>query len=466
MRALLANKKSVAVLDTFFGDSGKGKIVDYLASMNDSGKPFFHMVYRPNGGPNTGHTINVENKKYVFHLIPSAALISGIDCFIGRAVAFEPRCFFQELSQVLDKNPDAKICIDYNTHIIMPWHIALDNLREVSNTGKIGTTGKGVGPCMETKNSRKGFVTVEMLLPKNSKLFIDVVDNAIKKAEPELNFFTENFNGNVNEFLRSINLPLGMTLAYFFKDKKLDRDKIIEAYLEYGKKLEPMASDVLALIKNRLKSGERVLVEGTQGVFLDLDHGTYPFVTAGLTTRAGLEHAAGIYFDLCINVVKSYATRVGNGPFPTELADDLGNNLRDSGNEFGSTTGRPRRVGWLDAVALKYAVELNTRNDEKPLIALTKLDVLEGFSPMICDEYKITSNPHPKFSKEFSITEIENAKIGHCFKFERIESIKGISSFNGLPQTALNYIKKIEDITSGEIVIVGNGPERESVIVK
>ncbi len=466
MRGMLANKKIVAVLDTFFGDSGKGKIVDYLASLNDGGKLFFQMVYRPNGGPNTGHTINVDSKKYVFHLIPSASLIKNVDCFIGKSVAFEPRCFFQELNSVLEKNPGAKIFVDSETHVIMPWHIALDNLRESSGRGKIGTTGKGVGPCMETKNSRKGFIIVEMLLPKNKELLAEKIDEAIKKAEPELDFLIKNFDGNVNEVFRSINLPLGITIAYFFKNNKLDREKILECYLEYGKKLEPMAADVLSLIKNRLKSGERVLVEGTQGTFLDLNHGTYPFVTAGMTTRSGLEHASGLYFDLCINVVKAYATRVGNGPFPTELADDLGNSLRESGNEFGSTTGRPRRVGWLDCVALKHAIELNTRENEKPLIALTKLDVLEGFSPMICDEYKITSNPHPKFLKDFSNLNIKSAKMGHCFKFEKIENVKSVGSFNELPQTALNYIKKIEELTEGEVFIIGNGPEREGIILK
>ena len=466
MRKLLANKKVVAVLDTFFGDSGKGKIVDYLASINDGGRPFFHMVYRPNGGPNTGHTINIEGKKYVFHLIPSATLIPDISCFIGRAAAFEPGCFFEELNQVFANNPGARIYVDRDAHIIMPWHIAIDNLREAASTGKIGTTGKGVGPCMETKNSRGGFITIGMILPENKELFSKIIDEGIKKTEPELDFLIKNFNGNVNEFFRGVNMPLGTTLAAFFKNNKIDREKIFEIYTEYGKKLEPMAADVLSLIRIRLKAGERILVEGTQGTFLDLNHGTYPFVTAGLTTRAGLEHDSGLYFDLCINVVKAYATRVGNGPFPTELADDLGNNLREAGGEFGSTTGRPRRVGWLDIVALRHAIELNTRNDEKPLIALTKLDVLGGFSPMICDEYKISLNPHPRFSKEFNSADVKNAKPGHCYKFEKIESIKGANSFMEIPGSALNYIKKIEELTGGGIILVGSGPERAEIITR
>ncbi len=450
MHEWLENKKVVAIIDTFFGDSGKGKIIDYLASLTSNNKPLFPYVYRPNGGPNTGHTIEVNNKKYIFHLIPSAALIKEIKCFIGKAVTFEPRTFFEELEIISKANPDVKIYIDQDTHVIMPWHTALDNLREITNSKtKIGTTGRGVGPCMETKCSRKGFVTVGML-NNEEELKIRINEAAIK-LNPELKDLKERFNENkelliqyksFDHYLNTIKLPTGITLSKFFIDGEIDVDFTLREYKDYGKKLENLIVNVIPFLRSELNNNKRILVEGTQGVFLDMQHGTYPYVTAGLTTRAGLEHHAGIFFDLVINVVKAYGTRVGNGPFTTEILDlELSKKLRDSGNEYGSTTGRPRRVGWLDLDALKLAFELNMREDEIPLIALTKLDVLEGFEPQI-------------ISKEGSVI------------FDKLESINGIKSLEDLPKNSKTYVKYIEEQTNSKIVLIGNGASREQIITE
>ncbi len=469
MDGLLKDKNAVAVVDTFFGDSGKGKVTDWLASLKENNKPVFSCVYRPNGGPNTGHTINVNNKKHVFHLIPSAVLIPGIECFIGKAVAFEPGCFFAELKNVLVANPKAKVYVDSNAHVIMPWHIALDNLREtVHGKGKIGTTGKGVGPCMETRCARKGFVTVGML---NDHIMLkDRIEEAVRNLGPELDdlikrFYSNtmliNMYNNVKGYLATIPLKLGGSLTDFFEDDKLNVDAIVETYMMFGSRLFSMTKDVVSILRSKLKEGNKILVEGTQGAFLDIEHGSYPYVTAGLTTRSGLEHDAGLPIDLCLNVVKAYGTRVGNGPFPTEILDEeLANKLRDAGNEYGSTTGRPRRVGWLDAVALRHALDLNSRNGEKRLLVITKLDVLKDFEPVICDEYIINN----KLTKD--CIDMENARLGSCKMFKSIGNIISVNKFEDLNENARNYLEAIEIMCNAEVVLVGNGPGREDIIVR
>jgi len=265
---------------------------------------------------------------------------------------------------------------------------------------------------------------------------------------------------DLNGYFATIKLPLGGTLAEFFKEDKINVDAVVSNCKMYGTSLFPMTKDVIALLRSKIKEGKRVLIEGTQGAFLDIEHGTYPYVTAGLTTRPGLEHDAGLNIDLCINVVKAYATRVGNGPFPTEiLDDDFANKLRDAGNEYGSTTGRPRRVGWLDILALKHALELNSRKNEKKYLAVTKLDVLRGFNPIICEEYRING-------KSIKECVMEGATMGQCRIFKTIEDIRNTTKFVGLPESARAYIAAIEEMAGAEVLVLGNGPGRDDLIVR
>ena len=342
---LIRKHQVIGVVDSFFGDSGKGKVVDWLAYQKYNDLRIFAAVYRPNGGPNTGHSVYVHGTKQVFHLIPSAALIPDMKCFIGRGVAFDPPVFYNELNSVNKANPQHHICVDADAHVIMPWHIALDNLKEaVKGNGKIGTTGKGVGPCMATKCNRDYFVTIGILADK------DALDKKVSEAIIDLDPYFESlmyrFNSNISavsetkgiamDYLAKINLANGIKLSDFFKvNGKLNRDMIIETYYSYGTKLKERTWDTLSLLQEKITEKKRILVEGTQGALLDKEFGTYPYVTAGSTTRFGLEHDAGMPLDLCINVVKAYGTRVGSGPFPTEINEvDLAEKLRKAGNEY------------------------------------------------------------------------------------------------------------------------------------
>lgn len=460
----------VAIVDTFFGDSGKGKIDDHFASLSDGDKYYFSTNYRPNGGPNTGHSVYVNGKKYVFHLVPSGVVNRGVSGVIGRAVSFDPRVFFNELDMLTRAGiSDPKIYVDYGSHVIMPYHILLDILREETSDGKIGTTKRGVGPCIETRDSRYGFVTVDMLLDRN-RLEENVTD-AARRIQAELsdlmNKFRSDGNGLGNlwdKYLTSFVGDVGeRKLGDYFKQGVIDIRRIVDDYFALGSMLEIYIDDGVNLVRNRVKNGERILVEGTQGFFLDITHGDYPYVTAGLTTRAGLEHDAGIDFDSVVNVVKAYGTRVGSGHFVTEIEDeDLAERLRKAGNEYGATTGRPRRVGWLDGVALRYALEHNSRRGERKIIALTKLDVLSGFEPKICSEYNIDG----RTTRKYESRDIKRAKAVSFMELSEIESINEIERFDDLPINAKRYVDMVQEISGGEVLLIGNGQNREDLIVR
>lgn len=466
----ISDNQVVAVLDIGWGDSGKGKISDYLASLEDgSGKRLFSAVYRPNGGPNTGHTVYHKGEKVVFHLIPSAALVPGLECIIGRMVSFDPVVFSSELENVKRFNPDPNIEIDGSAHVIMPWHIAVDRLREIVGSGSIGTTGKGVGPCMETRCSRKGFVTVDMLA--DSKTLENMVEEAVLRFEPEiidlmrrLTVISEGYNDGALNYLATVNMGNDKTLKDFFRgDGRIDINAVLEFYTAHGTSLSKyILGDLLPTIRSTLEEGERILVEGTQGALLDISYGTYPYVTAGLVTRPGLEHDAGIPIDLGINVTKAYATRVGRGPFPTEILDsDLANRLREAGGEYGATTGRPRRVGWLDVVALDHALFLNHGAWGKRIVAVTKLDVLGGFKPRIYNDYKVDGSE----TDIFCYDEISRATGGSYIEFDEIEDVRGLSRFSELPRNASAYIDAIESNARADVILIGTGQGRHSVII-
>lgn len=486
---LILEKKRVGIVDTFFGDSGKGKVADFLAQHRlPSGELLFSIVERPNGGVNTGHTINIDGQKVVHHSVPSGAEVPGVHALVGRGVSVEPVMFFDEMADVLTLNSDANVSIDYRAHVTMPWHIFIDNLRGGSK--RVGTTGKGVGPTVESKDARDGFVTVEDLY---SSFLRDALQAAIDGTTfmPEIYELTERFYQNLKEInkkraelekpkpplrrltdlLREINLGTGNAFTldrYFLDDGSVDFERVLEDYSEHGRRLKTHSINTREIVRKAAKYGGRMLFEGAQGAFLDRDDGTYPYVTAGNTTRLGLEKDAGAPINLCIQVTSAYATRVGHGPFPTEIADkDFASKIRVAGNEFGSTTGRPRRIGWYDGVASKYAVENNLRDGEPTILAIMKTDVLEGFEPKLFYTYGVRGEkPAAVVYDTYPEEEVGSVVGRDCKTFGPIEIMRGLKNYENLPKRARKYVEAIEAQVNGRALLIGTGPDRNHMIVR
>ncbi len=466
-KLLLANQ-TVCVVDSFFGDSGKGRVIDDLPFLITEGRNGFKVFYRPGGGANTGHTVFIGDQKYVFHIIPSGALIKDSECLIGRGVLFDPFSFQKELDMIGGINLRNTIKIDYAAHVTMPWHIALDVLREdASGSKKVGTTGKGIGPTIESRDRRKGFITVQDLEHINLGKLSSKIEEAVNVIEPELtelmakchiSHFSE---GGIQPFLGKVKLADGTSLLKFFDEGKINQEEVLKKY--YMDKLSFHIADTHEIAMQHVKKGNKILGEATQGALLDVIHGTYPYVTAASTTRSGLEHDAGIFFDLCVSVVKAYATRVGSGPFPTELNGEIATKLREAGKEYGASTGRPRRVGWLDGVALRHTMDLNYRKNEPRVIALTKLDVLEGFSPRLCTGYYL---PNKRDINYYNTKDVHDASMGTYIDFGEIENIKDVNKIRDMtPSNARRYLEEIERIADGEVMLIGKGAKRGDIIV-
>ncbi|MBU2635925.1 MAG: adenylosuccinate synthase, partial [Bacteroidetes bacterium] len=320
-----------------WGDEGKGKIVDLLSKEID-------IVARYQGGANAGHTVVIGDQQYVLHLIPSGIFHSNVTCVIGNGVVIDPVALMDEINQLTNLGIDIKgrLFISHNAHLIMPYHKLLDGLREQTSE-KIGTTGKGIGPAYIDKATRRGIKVVDLL---------------------DRNSFKEKLKRNIAEH--------NLVLKNIYGTGILDADKIVSEYEEFDQKIDEFVTDTAFFLNNAIKEGKRILAEGAQGALLDLDHGTYPFVTSSSPTSGGACTGLGIpptSIKSVMGVVKAYCTRVGNGPFPTELDNELGNEIRKTGNEFGATTGRPRRCGWLDAFSLKYSIMINGIQE----LAITKL---------------------------------------------------------------------------------------------
>ncbi|MBU1422350.1 MAG: adenylosuccinate synthase, partial [Bacteroidetes bacterium] len=336
-----------------WGDEGKGKIVDLLSKEID-------IVARYQGGANAGHTVVIGDQQYVLHLIPSGIFHSNVTCVIGNGVVIDPVALMDEINQLTNLGIDIKgrLFISHNAHLIMPYHKLLDGLREQTSE-KIGTTGKGIGPAYIDKATRRGIKVVDLL---------------------DRNSFKEKLKRNIAEH--------NLVLKNIYGTGILDADKIVSEYEEFDQKIDEFVTDTAFFLNNAIKEGKRILAEGAQGALLDLDHGTYPFVTSSSPTSGGACTGLGIpptSIKSVMGVVKAYCTRVGNGPFPTELDNELGNEIRKTGNEFGATTGRPRRCGWLDAFSLKYSIMINGIQE----LAITKLDVLSQFDEIfICTGYE------------------------------------------------------------------------------
>ena len=425
--------QSVVVLGTQWGDEGKGKIVDLLTEQADA-------VVRYQGGHNAGHTLVIHGEKTVLHLIPSGILNDGVMCYIGNGVVLAPDALKKEMDMLKERNVpvEERLRVSPACPLILPYHVALDNAREAARhpEKKIGTTGRGIGPAYEDKVSRRG-LRIE-----------DLFDEA-----------------RLEEKLREVMELHNFALTQYYKADAIDIDETLALCKEYAAWLKPMVADVPAILADMRRQGDKLMFEGAQGTLLDIDHGTYPYVTSSNTTAGGVATGAGVgprHIDYVLGISKAYTTRVGGGPFPTELFDDTGMRLAEKGNEFGATTGRPRRCGWLDAVALKRAVDINSVSG----LCMTKLDVLDGLETVkIAVKYNCSVNG-----------ELDNTPCG-AEDYERVEPVYiempgwsettfGAKSLDDLPQNALNFIAKVEELVGTPVDIISTGPDRVETIIK
>ena len=422
---------NVAVIGAQWGDEGKGKIVDLFTRDAD-------IVVRFQGGNNAGHTLVVNGNKTVLHLIPSGALHPGKLCVIGNGVVVDPGVLLEELDGLKKRGyllDDSFLRISEQAHLIMPYHKAIDLARErLRGKGKIGTTGRGIGPAYEDKVARTGIRFVDLL---EQDTFRDKLRHNIKEK---------------NIYLKAI-----------LKEKTLSFKEIHDTYRGYRERLKGHVVNTGLLLDNEIRAGKKVLFEGAQGTLLDVDHGTYPFVTSSNTVIGGLCSGAGIgarNVHQIIGISKAYTTRVGSGPFPTELKGPEGEKLKEEGSEFGATTGRPRRCGWFDAVGVRHAVRVNGITG----IALTKLDVLTGFKKIgVCVAYRCEGKTYHDFPASLRV--LERAQP----IWERMDGwntpISGAKKFSDLPANAQRYVRRLEEIIGTEMILISVGPGREQTIL-
>jgi adenylosuccinate synthase len=422
---------NVAVIGAQWGDEGKGKIVDLFSRDAD-------IVVRFQGGNNAGHTLVIDGEKTVLHLIPSGALQPNKLCVIGNGVVVDPEALLEEIGRLRAKGhllDDSLLKISEEAHLIMPYHKAIDQARErLRGKGKIGTTGRGIGPAYEDKVARVGI------------RFVDLLDGTT---------FREKLRRNIEE--------KNIYLKAILKEKALVFGEIYEDYCGFREKLEKYVTDTGMLLDREIRAGKKVLFEGAQGTLLDVDHGTYPYVTSSNTVIGGVLTGAGIgprSIHQIVGLSKAYTTRVGSGPFPTELKGADGERLKQEGDEFGATTGRPRRCGWFDAVGVRHAVRINGMTG----IALTKLDVLTGFKNIkICTAYRSGGETYHDFPS--SVRVLKNAEP----VWEKMEGwdepISGARKLSDLPANARRYVHRLEEIVGAEMILVSVGPGRDETIM-
>lgn len=422
--------KTVAIVGSQWGDEGKGKVIDYLATQAD-------VVVRGQGGNNAGHTLVVDGKKYALHLIPSGVLNPETINVIGNGIVFDPKGFLDELAKLNSDNIDTKnIKVSDRAHVIFPYHKELDALaEEARGDNKIGTTKKGIGPCYMDKTERSG-IRICDLMDK------DIFAKKLKAQIDDKNKLVKNIYGA----------------------EGFDFDAIYNEYLGYADQIRPFVDDTSVIVYDAIKSGKKVLFEGAQGTLLDLDLGTYPYVTSSHPTSGGFSIGAGVGPNMIkdvVGIVKSYTTRVGEGPFVTELNDETGDKIRTQGREFGTTTGRARRCGWFDAVIVRYAARVNGLTS----ISLMLLDVLSGFDTIkICTAYKMGD----KVLREFPASLEDLAKCEPIY--EELEGwsddLTSMESYEELPENAKKYIAKIEELVGVSVDMVSVGPNRAQTIIR
>jgi adenylosuccinate synthase len=422
--------KNVVVIGTQWGDEGKGKVVDLLTERATA-------VVRFQGGHNAGHTLVIEGKKTVLHLIPSGVLRDNVQCLIGNGVVLSPAALFEEIRMLEGNGVPARerLKISEACALIMPYHVALDHAREKAR-GKaaIGTTGRGIGPAYEDKISRRGLRLGDL-------------------------FHRERFAAKLGEILDYHNFAL----QNYFKCDPVDFQQTLDEALGMADELKTMVGDVPEILEQARRNGENIMFEGAQGALLDIDHGTYPFVTSSNTTAGGACTGSGVgprNLDYILGITKAYTTRVGAGPFPTELFDEMGEHLAKRGHEFGSTTGRPRRCGWFDAVALRRANVLNSVTG----LCITKLDVLDGLDTIrLCVGYRCGDEDRltpPIGAEAFATCEPVYEEVPGWK-----ESTVGVREYDQLPANAKAYLKRIEEVVGCPIDIISTGPDRVDTII-
>lgn len=420
---------TVVISGAQWGDEGKGKIVDYLAAQADT-------VVRFQGGSNAGHTVTVGGEEYKLRLLPSGILYKGTTCVIGNGVVVDPQCLLEELDNMQRRGVDTSgIRISNRAHVVMPWHKLFDELGEtLRGTNKIGTTKRGIGPCYMDKADRIGIRVC------------DLIDR-------------EDFAAKVQRVVKLKN----RVLQNVYNHAPLDAEEIIREYQAYADKIRPFVCDTITLLNKQVDAGKKILFEGAQATMLDIDYGTYPYVTSSHPISGGVGIGAGIApkkINTVVGVVKAYCTRVGEGPFPTEQLNDIGDKLREAGHEFGTVTGRPRRTGWLDACVVKYAGQLSGTD----YMAVTRLDILDGFDEIkMCTAYKIDGqiiNEIPASLKVLAQVE----PVYETFAGWKTD-ISNVRRYDDLPANARKYLERMAEVTGIALGIVSVGANRDQTIV-
>ncbi len=422
--------RNVVIIGAQWGDEGKGKVVDLLTDRA-------RVVARFQGGHNAGHTLVIDGKKTVLHLIPSGILREGVRCVIGNGVVLHPPSLLKEVRALRDEGVPAeeRLRISPACALILPSHVALDQAREKARGSRaIGTTGRGIGPAYEDKVARRALRISDL-------------------------FHRERFAAKLGEVLDYHNF----VLQEYFREEPVAFQDVLEEYLELGRILEPMVTDVTQILWESRQAGENGLYEGAQGSLLDIDLGTYPFVTSSNTTAGGASTGTGLgprYFDYVLGIVKAYATRVGAGPFPTELEDAMGRHLAERGHEFGSTTGRPRRCGWFDAISLRRAVINNSISG----LCITKLDVLDGLETIrICVGYRTRQGDC--YTPPLGAEGFEDCEPIYVEMPGWEGSTAGLTRLDELPENARAYLRKIEELVEVPIDMISTGPDRSETIM-
>lgn len=422
--------KNVVVIGTQWGDEGKGKIVDWLT---DNAKA----VVRFQGGHNAGHTLWVNGKKTVLRLIPSGILREGVACFIGNGVVLSPEALLKEIDELETAGVTVvgRLTIALTCPLILPYHVALDQAREAAKgAGKIGTTGRGIGPAYEDKVARRALRVIDL-------------------------FDRERFAAKLKENVDFYNFQL----TQYFKVEPVKFEEILETTMTLAERIKPMVGDVSRTLYEMNKRGDKILFEGAQGTLLDIDHGTYPFVTSSNCVAGAAAPGAGVapqMLNYVLGIVKGYTTRVGSGPFPTEQENDVGAFLAKRGNEFGSVTGRPRRCGWFDAAALKRSIQINGVSG----LCVTKLDVMDGMDEIqLCVGYTLNG-------EKVDILPFGSEAVAQCEPvYETLpgwqETTAGVKKYEDLPANARAYLKRIEEVCEAPVDIISTGPDREETIV-
>ncbi len=419
------------VIGAQWGDEGKGKLVDYLSEHVD-------IVARYQGGANAGHTVHIKEKKYILHLIPGGILRPDVSCVIGNGVVFDPEAFFEEINFLAGHNISVhgRLFLSERAHVILPYHKLIDQAsEELLNSKKIGTTGKGIGPAYVDKFNRSGIRV------------IDLYDD-----------------GRLQDVLKENIETKNKILMDLYRQTPIEYNELLEMMRVHSEKLAPFVCDTSEILYNSWKDGREILLEGAQGCLLDIDFGSYPYVTSSNPTSGGSIIGTGLpptAVSEIIGVVKAYTTRVGSGPFPTECLDDVGDRLRDYGKEYGATTGRPRRCGWFDGVLLQYAARINGFS----ALALTKLDVLDRFERIgICHTYRFGEKKTDKFPASVHLLESCQAEIEMLDGWD--EDVSKCKRYSDLPLNARKYVETLEEISTVPIKYVSVGVERDQIITR